>query len=1517
MKALFRFALLFCLVCGLNTAAHAWPGAGNSFSLHGTLDGDADMQAGSLFESNGEYSMIGYCFFDADQDGVRDDGELPIPGVAVSLKRINFWLQAIEEQTATTDAQGLYAFNGLAGGLYLVSADHSGGFSTSFNPALGIVGFLRPEAVIHFGMYGQEPAEPAEPSVAISADPAVIEKGGSSALQWTSSNAVSVTIDQGIGAVDLAGARTVSPAATTLYTITAEDALGQTAQDSVTVVVLDDAAIQPVPDDDSTPEPTVLLSANPPTVDKGGTSMLVWSSSHATSAAINPDIGAVKVTGTYELKNIKKTTSYIITVSGPGGQAMAQATIVVAATDSSSGGGSGSSADTLARLVNAVSTGNGSVRVSFSASMSDDAANPSNYNIVHEGPEGSGSHLTVTGAQFASGTNRTMVDVFTMPQSEIVYKLTVVARDSSGKPLAPKGLVAGVLVDPSSAAFLGTPPEDSDLVDTDGDGLSDAAEQAGWSVFVTLSGGQIVSRHVTSDPLNRDTDSDTIPDNAEKYFGIDPRSRDTDGDTLGDDLELNRIYSSPVAQDTDGDSLMDGLEFTFFRTSPLIADTDGDQFSDDEELLDLDRDPLIADLPRPQIMIGDVRLSLDVRSSYTDETGQEQSVEDTLQATISKGSEQRFSTSDTISNETVLQHGEKIGREVSYGIKDGFGAKGSFESSFGQTYTNGYTSTRNQESASTLTSAYQNTISHAFTQSQNRSVTRTIENAQIVADVSIKNTSDIAFTITNIEISVLRQDRRNSYRFTPIASLRTSGADDPNEQPAFNLGPFDPERGPFIFESTGSYPNLVEELMREPQGLVYRVVNFDILDEFGRNFVFSSQEVNDRTAGITIDYGEGEVESYRVATHNIFDDSGAMQPISMQKALEIIGITKSPSPTGDTPGADPDNATIQATYGTQVTADGVEILTRVRGTQADLVSPDPDKRFWAVISSNRSVPPTIGFSTIDLRARDNFLLVFTRDRDRDGLLEHEEVFYGSSDIDNDTDGDGLGDFFEVRTGWSVALKGTGVYKVFSSPASSDSDFDGLRDNEELAFGTDPARPDTDFDGLNDIDEIYGPIEIVLFDGDLDELNNPVLFVPRYVGAPSIVNGFDGLCDTAATGDDEQLVQPGATAADGEVLIAAGPNQEVDTTLDILGDDYIRVAHDQEYLTDPLYRDTDRDSMTDGREVIVGVNPNRDDAGIVVDNDNDGLSDSEERMGWTIIVNQNGINDPFIKVVTSDPFRADTDRDGIPDVFERAIGTNPRVRDTDNDSLLDWYEFDVNDIFRYNVNALADARLRCDDATGCLYTPPESHQLIGSDPREADSDADGLADLEEIAFGSDPNDQDADGDGMDELGEYGAGTDPNAPDNDLDGVNDFIEVTRGTDPLIKDKLVLFELLYIYCDDADDEGAPPLDCIEVYGNWVVSVGTVNYIAYPLSNVEFCDGDTHSINRSASITLKEGETISLTTNNVYEDDNSGDDAFSNLSVNIGYATVASGTFSNQISGDDGELTTFHRITVIDGLP
>jgi peptidoglycan-associated lipoprotein len=68
------------------------------------------------------------------------------------------------------------------------------------------------------------------------AEPSTIERGQSSTLQWSVSNATDMSISQGIGAVQSQGQRQVFPTATTTYTLTANGPGGSDSR-SVTVSV--------------------------------------------------------------------------------------------------------------------------------------------------------------------------------------------------------------------------------------------------------------------------------------------------------------------------------------------------------------------------------------------------------------------------------------------------------------------------------------------------------------------------------------------------------------------------------------------------------------------------------------------------------------------------------------------------------------------------------------------------------------------------------------------------------------------------------------------------------------------------------------------------------------------------------------------------------------------------------------------------------------------------------------------------------------------------------------------------------------------------------------------------------------------------------------------------------------------------------------------------------------------------------------------------------------------------------
>ena len=62
-------------------------------------------------------------------------------------------------------------------------------------------------------------------------------------------------------------------------------------------------------------------------------------------------------------------------------------------------------------------------------------------------------------------------------------------------------------------------------------------------------------------------------------------------------------------------------------------------------------------------------------------------------------------------------------------------------------------------------------------------------------------------------------------------------------------------------------------------------------------------------------------------------------------------------------------------------------------------------------------------------------------------------------------------------------------------------------------------------------------------------------------------------------------------------------------------------------------------------------------------------------------------------------------------------------------------------------------------------------VLGTDPKNFDSDGDSVSDATEVESGTDPLDADSDQDGVDDGSEQAIGTDPVNPDSDNDGVAD--------------------------------------------------------------------------------------------------------------------------------------------------
>lgn len=407
-----------------------------------------------------------------------------------------------------------------------------------------------------------------------------------------------------------------------------------------------------------------------------------------------------------------------------------------------------------------------------------------------------------------------------------------------------------------------------------------------------------------------------------------------------------------------------------------------------------------------------------------------------------------------------------------------------------------------------------------------------------------------------------------------------------------------------------------------------------------------------------------------------------------------------------------------------------------------------------------------------------------RDTDDDGLTDQKEDYNFNGMLDSsetsatrfDTDGDGLSDGLEVGVVSGNSDSDPARFIPDSDPSTTtnplnpDSDGDALVDGQEDlnlngrldSTETDPNRADTDGDGLSD------GLERTLYQ----------------------TNPLDRDSDHDGLTDDYELTRglnPTQSDSDGDGL---NDGQEV-----------------QDTLTDPLKSDTDMDQLSDSEELALGSNPR------MPDSDGDGLKDgievqnaNEPTSPIAEDTDQDGISDAvevaaFCQLDARDP---DSDHDGIRDGIEDFVNhdchydpnfneLNPLDDDTDDDGLCDGAEAMPNaspGATGAGANSLPYANMADSDADGlqdgtelgltaplCLGTRreifiPDADGATHTNPRQLDSDGDGLGDGQE----------DVNHDGAQAQSE----TDPTRADSDNDGLNDGAELkTYHSNPLLAD------------------------------------------------------------------------------------------------------------------------------------
>jgi hypothetical protein len=1031
------------------------------------------------------------------------------------------------------------------------------------------------------------------------------------------------------------------------------------------------------------------------------------------------------------------------------------------------------------RVVGALSTGASSVVVRFSEPMDASILNPTFFSIAHTNAEVGG--LAIHKVAFADASRRA-VKLVTSSQNELNYTLKVVgATDRAGNAISGPTRPG---LDPAKATFAGTPPSANRMRDSDGDGLTDNVEMRGWSVSVKQVDGRVTIYNVTSDPRIVDTDGDGLSDAQEANLRFDPRAWDSDGDQISDYAEFNEIYSNALDQDTDGDGLDDFVEWSFYRTSAIFADTDGDQVADGDEISG-NRNPLIADLPRPEIEIGDINLQLDVKFSESNAQERRDLETRSTSTTLSASQSQQFSKQYTGTAELKLEAG--------YG--DGSAAGGG---RFLATASGGFTYNQSEESATEATRSYERSLSTDKEVTRGFTVERNVVGAAMQVAVNLRNVSNLAYRVKNLQVTALIQDPLNHSRMTPVATL----IPDNEPEEGYTLGPLVGNRGPIIFSNDTIVPSLVESLMANSSGLIFRISNYDVIDERGRNFAFISQEVVERTGMLVIDYGGAtslssqvnseaandnrpgdETEILRVSTsggrviddtngdgsinegdrRTTFDSAGKEVGITLFDALAATGMTRYNE--ADDPMTDLTAEEIQNSYSTSF-VNGIERIYRIRGVAND---PLVQKR-WEILTT-LGIVSQADLGSLILKTGSPISLNFVQDLDNDGLPADVEFLLRTSDGKRDTDGDGLDDRFEALIGWTVETPQR-RYQVYSSPNRKDSNFDS-------------PKPGVDSDG-NGIEDLlqYDGSDLFAAPEGWDDANNNGL---RDKGEIYRLNAADWVLDPIKKDTDGDGINDATELIGFTITPISGPPYRVSTN-----------------PTTPL---TDTDPFSDGFERLVGLDPTN---GADTDNDGDGLPDQIEENGWmgTIISVSSWPFEQGRETLTtfeSQTDLIDSDDDGLTDLEEFFLGTNPSAKDSDSDGIDDRTEHlgyalghKVNDVDLgfiktdpLDADTDNDKRSDGDEAElldietkrWIVRVNGELPRQVYSNPLIADADFDKLVDGDEFIAKTDPNLADTDGDTREDGYELAtAMTNPLAVDFQVTVFVTSLTITQDGDPV---------------------------------------------------------------------------------------------------------------------------------------
>ena len=528
----------------------------------------------------------------------------------------------------------------------------------------------------------------------------------------------------------------------------------------------------------------------------------------------------------------------------------------------------------------------------------------------------------------------------------------------------------------------------------------------------------------------------------------------------------------------------------------------------------------------------------------------------------------------------------------------------------------------------------------------------------------------------------------------------------------------------------------------------------------------------------------------------------------------------------------------------------------------------------ASINNSTSLLFVAGFNTNPMLA----------DTDGDGLSDSIECSRGSDNATDptraDSDGDGLSDK-EERNGIVI-----GNHTYYTYPTKFDSDNDGLPDGWELTYRLNP---------LNQyVNGNYGGEKEALADLDNDGLNTLAEYQMQTDPTNPDTDG-DGLFDGAFRGTIEKTTATTPVSFLSSALLFSATTKTIDnkvasfeltTPITLLGQHYSRVVADTNGLVYLLKEGDDNDSISsihanqsldtfDHAKDAFLIALYWDDLKIQANTYGNVIYGEGVYNGKTsfclqysgLYTNQANENGGTCSIELIIPY--DCNNQVIVQYHTLSSGFNCASATI---GLRQPYAF-ASQMFAYSTtNALISG-----DAL--IYT-----LTAQSDPREIDTDKDGLEDGVEVSKGSNTLLGDSDGDGLSDYLEVQIHqTNPLLPDSDGDGYSDALELQMGLPPLE--------------DGSNDPCAAP------DGDWDGD-GLSNQIEINLgSKPGILDSDEDGLNDGAEVTLG---------TNPMHPDSDGDALYDGWEQRYGFSpTTPNGTADTDSDPDNDGLTNWEEST------